>query len=477
MLLGEVGDALDARLSIGDTLDRLLLAARSLAGADGATLYRVNGNALEFVRVYSRTLRLDGVAPERFPSIPLYRADGAPNTATVASYCALYATTVNVADVYHVDGFDFAGARAFDGLTGYHTRSLLSVPVSDSDGQTIAVMQLVNAIDLASGGVAPFSAEQQRLVETLASQAAVAWERHALMLRNDVLTGRLSVVDDAGGWTLTKGGLARMLETCGVPPNLSANLALRVLGQLVAQRRDEIPVAELAQRVDAQLQSAADSLTRQRFRAWLALVRSRLPLVVLIGGVSGAGKSSIAAHCSLHLDIARTQSTDILREVLRDQLPADQAPALHCSSFESSADPEACWRGFLAQAEHLAGAVDSIIRRSAVERSSTLIEGVHLLPATGLRHHAEAALIVPVMIAVTQAATLRERYRYREQQTPDRPGDRYLRHFDGIWALQKRLLQQAADCKVPVLVNVQQAATHLQLLQVIADAVLARFPA
>jgi 2-phosphoglycerate kinase len=480
-ILGEVGEALAADLTIDALLERILLAARDLTHADGATLYKVTQERLEFVSVHSKTLGLRGsTARTAFPPISLYDAEGRPNTATVASYCALYDTTVNVADVYCAHGFDFSGTRAFDRRSGYRTRSLLSVPIKESEGRVAAVLQLVNAIDPDDNSVGTFSDEHRRLAESLAGQAAAAWERHRLTLHNDVLAGSLRVSDAAGTWPLTKGQLARILETCGVPPNLSGALAVRVLCEVVKQRRAKISASRLMRLVTAQLAPDVGVSVLRRFRAWMAFKRSRLPLVVLIGGTSGTGKSTVAAQCSLHLDIHRTQSTDILREALRGLISADDAPELHRSSFQSAAtgatDPALVRQGFLDQADWLSGAVDGVVQRSIKERSSTIVEGVHILPGTHRRYLDAPAVVVPVLLAVPQSESLKTRYTQRERGAPDRPGGSYLRHFGAIWDLQRFLVQRAKQHRVPVLVNARPERTLLQLLEVIADAVEKCFP-
>src|SRR5438874_5259439 len=92
----------------------------------------------------------------------------------VAAYAALTGKTVNIADAYTADGFDFSGTRAFDAKTGYRSKSFLTVPMRNHDNETIGVLQLINALEPSSGAIVPFSPSDQRLAESLASQAAIA---------------------------------------------------------------------------------------------------------------------------------------------------------------------------------------------------------------------------------------------------------------------------------------------------------------
>ncbi|MCE1243867.1 GAF domain-containing protein [Oryzomicrobium sp.] len=98
-------------------------------------------------------------------------------------YCDLNACTVNISDAYAAAGFDFSGTRNFDARNGYRSRSFLTAPLKDHENEVIGVLQLINALDR-DGRCWPFTAADQRLAKSLASQAAVA-------LTNRQLVGQL----------------------------------------------------------------------------------------------------------------------------------------------------------------------------------------------------------------------------------------------------------------------------------------------
>jgi GAF domain-containing protein len=162
-------------------LERILAGARTLCRADGGSLYlRTDDDHLAFMIMRSATLRMalggtTGVAIP-YPRLPLYDpATGRPNRRHVATYTALSGRTVNVPDVYRpTRGFDFSGARAFDRLTGYHTTSLLTIPLRHGPKRVIGVLQLLNAQDPATGRVVPFDRALHPVAEALASLAAIA---------------------------------------------------------------------------------------------------------------------------------------------------------------------------------------------------------------------------------------------------------------------------------------------------------------
>ena len=183
--LNAIGASLSAERDINRLLEAILTAAKTITRADGGTLYRVTEERtlrFEIVRTSSLKYYLGGTTgnPVPFYPIQLYK-DGKPNTSMVAAHAALTGKTINIADAYTIEGFDFSGTRAFDSKTGYRSKSFLTVPMRNHEGESIGVLQLINAQDPHSGEIVPFSASDQRLAESLASQAAVALTNRILI--------------------------------------------------------------------------------------------------------------------------------------------------------------------------------------------------------------------------------------------------------------------------------------------------------
>ena len=193
--LNAIGASLSSERNIDRLLENILLAAKGITRADGGTLYRVSdgGKSLRFeiVRTDSLKIAYGGASGEpisaKFKDLPLYRDDGQPNNSLVAAYCAIHSQTVNIADAYAADGFDFSGTRKFDAVTGYRSQSFLTVPLKNHENEIIGVLQLINATDPASGAVRVFSDADQRLAESLASQAAVALTNRLLLIQLEEL--------------------------------------------------------------------------------------------------------------------------------------------------------------------------------------------------------------------------------------------------------------------------------------------------
>ncbi len=187
--LNEIGVSLSNEQNIDRLLESILLAAKAITRADGGTLYRVSEDRqtlrFEIIRTDSLKLAYGGTSGQpisaQFTELPLFHESGEPNNTLVAAYCALHARTVNVADAYTEEGFDFSGTRRFDQVTGYRSKSFLTVPMKNHENEIIGVLQLINAIDPESGGIQAFSDADRRLAESLASQAAVALTNRLLV--------------------------------------------------------------------------------------------------------------------------------------------------------------------------------------------------------------------------------------------------------------------------------------------------------
>ncbi len=168
-------------------LENILRSAKSITYADGGTLYRTSKDkqSLCFNISLNDTLNMyqGGVRGHTvdIPNIPLIDANGSRNLNAVAAYAANYKISVNIQDVYTVGVFNFSGTRNFDQQFNYKTKSLLTVPMHDHEGELIGVLQLINAKDPETGELCSFTETDQRFIEALASQAAIALTNQQLI--------------------------------------------------------------------------------------------------------------------------------------------------------------------------------------------------------------------------------------------------------------------------------------------------------
>jgi 2-phosphoglycerate kinase len=258
----------------------------------------------------------------------------------------------------------------------------------------------------------------------------------------------------------------RFLESCGLTPDESMLVIGKLKDSLAQENRRELPVALLGYRIYQILKNEFGPPYDQNYLVWKKFQQSGKPLLLLIGGATGCGKSSIATEIAHNLNIHRIQSTDMLREVMRIMIPTGLLPILHTSSFNawqtlprvrSSAGPPSdslLIDGYSMQAKLLATSCEAVINRALKERVSLILEGIHVEPTLLQKIPSKAdAAVVMIMLAVLKQEQLKKQIRGRGDRVPIRRAKRYLKHFQEIWSIQSNLLAEADRCQVPIVIN------------------------
>jgi len=202
--LNEIGIALSQQRDLNSLLETILDAAKRITHADAGTLYLHDQDQrmLRFEILRNDTLNtlMGGTSgvPISFYPIQLYDDAGNPNHAMVVSHSALSGETVNIPDAYAAEGYDFSGTKKFDAKTGYRSKSFLTVPMRNHENEVIGVLQLLNAKDQQSGEIVPFSKDDQQLLESLASQAAIALtNRHLINQLEELFEAFIQLINTA----------------------------------------------------------------------------------------------------------------------------------------------------------------------------------------------------------------------------------------------------------------------------------------
>ncbi len=167
----DIGIALTAEKDYDKLLEKILTGARSIANADGGTLYLVEQNQLHYkiMQTTSLDIFMGGNGEKiNFPPLEMLRSN-------VSAYSAITKQSINIPDVYHSALFDFSGPKKFDAATGYVTTSMLVIPLINREDKVIGVLQLINALD-DRGLPIPFAPHIENIVKSLASQAGIALE-------------------------------------------------------------------------------------------------------------------------------------------------------------------------------------------------------------------------------------------------------------------------------------------------------------
>jgi 2-phosphoglycerate kinase len=263
------------------------------------------------------------------------------------------------------------------------------------------------------------------------------------------------------------------LETIGLKHEEALEIMEAVSAQLMKQEPGVVSSKYIARFTYRLLRKSHNigPAVAHRWLVWRDFVRSGKPIIFLIGGTAGCGKSTTATYLASRLDIVRAQSTDMLREVMRTMIPGHIQPVLHTSSFQawtglpssasgSEEDMEQLLiDGYCAQAELLSMAIRAVINRALHERVSLIVEGVHINPlflgrlVDSKRIAESGAVIVPIMLGVLKRKQLQRRIKGRSTDVPQRRANRYLKYFDNIWKLQSYLMSEADTAQVPIITN------------------------
>lgn len=257
--------------------------------------------------------------------------------------------------------------------------------------------------------------------------------------------------------------MGQSLTAAGLTPERAYAIATHMESRLLREAAGELTPHELHEFAIEVLRIEEGEATAQRFRRWTILKRKDVPIIMLIGGTTGSGKSTVATQVAHRLGITRITSTDLIRQVMRAFFSPALMPVLHHSSFDvpisgglfpSEAERELALLGFIEQSRQVCVGAQAILERAERERMSTLIEGVHLVP--GLVQHVDMSrcAVVEMVVHIEDEETHRSHFTMRGLQTDgSRPVDHYLRNFSRIREIQEYLITQAERRGVPVIEN------------------------
>ncbi|MCK8114622.1 hypothetical protein [Anaerosoma tenue] len=289
------------------------------------------------------------------------------------------------------------------------------------------------------------------------------------------------IKDQKHGLPMSKGLLAQTYMAAGLSPSRAYTAAQRVQDGFRDAGQLEVTLAEVRDASYRILAEEDDGSVAKRYRRLNEISRLERPLIVLIGGTTGVGKSTIATEVAHRLGITRIVSTDSIREVMRGIFSRDLMPAIYESSFNA-------WRGlrvpaprgaspvivgFREQAAVVATGVKSLIERAVVEGVSMVLEGIHVAPGYIDPSQFKDASVVQLLISVDDEEAHRSHFYIREVQTEGmRPFERYRANFDNIRLLGHYVEDLAREHDVPVVHSHQLDRTVAEVLERIVDAVI-----
>jgi 2-phosphoglycerate kinase len=227
--------------------------------------------------------------------------------------------------------------------------------------------------------------------------------------------------------------------------------------------RRAIDRTELRGLVAATIERAHGARASERYRILRAALEDARPLLVLLGGTSGVGKTSLAVEVARRLEISRVLGTDAIRQIMRLMFSPALMPEIHSSTYEvhralkpelvGTANPVVA--GFREQASKIAVGVHALLDRAVEENTSLLVEGANLLPGMiDLARYRDHAHVVFLVVGTLDADALERRFASRAVRARERPSDRYQKHIAEILAIQAHILAEADRADLPIVDNV-----------------------
>ena len=264
------------------------------------------------------------------------------------------------------------------------------------------------------------------------------------------------------GLPYSKGLWASELMVTGLSPYRAYQVAEQVEQRLIERNVVSVTTDELDDLTIDVLSDLAGERYATNWLKWREISMLDAPLVIMIGGATGVGKSTIATQLAVRLGIVRVVATDAIREVMRALFTSELMPTLYTSSFEADSalrepPPRPLDRvivGFREQTAAVAVGIRALVERAAVEGTSIVIEGAHVVPGFfDLEAFEGRVLAVPVVVTVDDEDRHRSHFAVRSIDASSRPFERYVQGFPNIRRVQKYIKSQALSHNVPVIPN------------------------
>ena len=289
-----------------------------------------------------------------------------------------------------------------------------------------------------------------------------------------------------GRFPFSKGVVLRDLDTSGMELEAAMELVRELERWAYYQSEPVLPEARLHDALTDMLalRHGPDLVRRYRLTSWVR--RAETPVIILLGGATGTGKSTLAMELAYRLGVAWVTSTDMIRETMRTVLTPDLVPGLHDHSFRGImlggqvlSDPrERVLAGFRQQAGQVAVGVRAVIQRAIRENAHIIIEGTHIAPPFEQYLPSDAEVnMAGFILAVPDEAEHRKRFPQREKRQARRPAETYLDAFQSVRWIHDDLLRMAEESEAVIVANVKRSRTLLGAVDFLSRALPVDVPA
>jgi 2-phosphoglycerate kinase len=272
--------------------------------------------------------------------------------------------------------------------------------------------------------------------------------------------------------TFSRGLFANSMTRAGVDPEIAYAIAVQIKDGFVNEGTFEVDTDTLMESAYENLK-AVDQKAAERFLLWNKIRTLRDPMIVLIGGASGVGTTTIAAEVAHRMGIRHVIGTDVIREVMRKVLPEELFPALFVSSFEagqtlaSYEQEDREIHGFIQHCEKVVVGVEAIIDRALKEGINVVVEGTHIVPGLLRQEYLKMGNVSMVVLGIGDLLTHKGRFHARSHDTKQRTVGKYMKNFGTIRAIHDYMVEQARRFDVPIIEDVDMEETTNQIMEII----------
>ena len=295
---------------------------------------------------------------------------------------------------------------------------------------------------------------------------------------------KILIADEEHNLPYSKGLMATSMMATGLPPGQAYDIAAIVHEALREEGKPEITMEHVRRVTERILESEVGTEYVDIYRKWQSIENLDRPIIILMGGATGVGKSTVATMLAARLGITRQVSTDIIREVMRSMLAQELMPALYNSSFSAfealriplPRTTDKVIVGFLEQAAMVWVGIRALIVRAIVERTNFIIEGAHVVPGIVDPQFFKDAFVIQMVLAVDDPRQHRSHFEIREVETEGaRPFARYLANFESIRKIQGYVLELAEEKEVPVYQCYNMDATIGAIIEYVIEQVFSQY--
>ncbi|HEY5493399.1 MAG TPA: zeta toxin family protein [Candidatus Anoxymicrobiaceae bacterium] len=296
---------------------------------------------------------------------------------------------------------------------------------------------------------------------------------------------KIIITDEEHHLPYSKGLMAVSIMATGLAPDQAYNIAALIQEELTSQGNPTVSMRNIRCTAEEILEREAGAHYVDIYRKWQAIGHLSKPIVILMGGATGVGKSTVATMLAARLGITRQVSTDVIREVMRSSFAPDLMPVLYNSSFSAfealgtmplPQTTDKVILGFLEQAATVWVGIRALIDRAVVERTNFIIEGAHVVPGIVDEKYFKDAFVVQLVLSVDDQNEHLSHFEIREVETEGaRPFKKYIDNFENIRRIQDYVLGLAAEHKVPVFPCYSMDATISAVLDYVINRVFAEY--